>query len=153
MSLQKRSKRWPRMEKFLLLEIRQKRFYWRQLSINEVQGKIKIHPEITVLNGATGVENNSNNEFNIDLRHKHSNKACKTNWTSLRTAPVRRALDLRNNFYSKFVFKVGYNFIGRSRSEWLIILGRVGRFPKSTVPQSLSQCRNSCRYHYSWWLK
>ena len=48
------------MEKFLLLEIRQKRFYWRQLSINEVQGKMKIHPEIMVLNGATGVENHSN---------------------------------------------------------------------------------------------
>ena len=72
-----------------------------------MQGKIKIHPEITVLNGATGVENNSNNEFNIDLRHKYSNKACKTNWTSLRTAPVRKALDKEIIFIQNLNSRLG----------------------------------------------
>ena len=53
------------------MEIREKRFHRRKLSINEVQGKIMLHK--IALNSATGVHH-SNNEINIELNLTHTIK-------------------------------------------------------------------------------
>ena len=60
----------------MLMEIREKRFHRRKLSINEMQGKMMLHK--IALNSATGVHH-SNNEINIELNLTQTIKLLKQN--------------------------------------------------------------------------